>query len=127
LAPQLLSLVVQAGTARVRVQDRSGGASALFVATSADPRLRPARADLSTIRNRPDLSLLQALVVRDDRGNRLALTPVAPGNDGIADVTFAAPDGTTFNVWALSVSADDIPSRVVGPLTAPSGLPVEVG
>ena len=127
LAPQLLSLDVQAGTARLRVQDRSGGAAALFVATSADPRLRPARADLSTIRNRPDLSRLEALVVRDDRGNRLTLTPITPGSDGIAELTFAAPDGTTINAWALAVSADDIPSRLVGPLTAPSGLPVEVG
>lgn len=126
LAPQLLSLGVEAGTARVRVQDRSGGASALFVATSADPRLRPARADLSTIRNRPDLPPLQALVVRDDRGNRLSLTPVALGVDGTAELAFAAPDGTTFNVWALSISADGIPSRLVGPLTAPSGFPVEV-
>lgn len=127
LAPELLSLGVLAGTARVRVQDRSGGASALFVATSADPRLRPAHADLSTIRNRPDLPLRDALVVRDDRGNRLTLAPVVPGSDGIAELTFPAPDGTTFNLWALSVSADGIPSRLVGPLTAPSGLPVEVG
>jgi hypothetical protein len=126
LVPELLSLGVEAGTARVRVQDRSAGTSSLFVVTSADPRLRPARADLATIRNRPDLTPLEALVVRDDRGNRLTLTPVTPGPDGTAELTFAAPEGTRFNVWALAVSADGIPSRLIGPLTAPSGTPTVV-
>ena len=63
----------------MRLQDRSDGAAALFLVQSNDPRLRPARADLATIRNRPDLSPLDALVIRDDRGQRLTLTPVTAG------------------------------------------------
>jgi hypothetical protein len=125
-APEVVSLAVEAGQATVRLQDRSGGTSALFLVASHDPRLRPARAELATIRNRPDLSPLDALVVRDDRGQRLALTPVTPDADGLVELTFAAPTGATVNVWALSVSGDGIPSRLVGPLTAPSGFPAEV-
>jgi len=126
LAPEILSLKVEAGVARVRLQDRSSGAAALFLVQSNDPRLRPARAELATVRNRPDLSPLDALVVRDDRGQRLTLTPVTPDADGVVEQTFSAPTGHTVNVWALSVSADGIPSRLVGPLTAPSGFPVQV-
>ncbi|WP_293676428.1 hypothetical protein [uncultured Phenylobacterium sp.] len=127
LPPELRSLRVEAGLATVRLQDRTDGAAALFVIASNDPRLRPARADLATIRNRPDLSPLDALVVRDDRGRRLALTAVTPDVDGVVEATFPAPTGNTVNVWALAVSADGIPSRLVGPLTAPSGFPAEVG
>ena len=126
LAPELASLTVEAGVAQVRLRDRSDGAAALFLVQSNDPRLRPARADLATIRNRPDLSPLDALVIRDDRGQRLTLTPVTAGPDRIAELTFAAPTGHTVNVWALALSADGIPSRLVGPLTAPSGFPAEV-
>ncbi len=127
LAPELVSLEVDAGSARVRVRDRSGGTSALFLAHSNDPRLRPARAELATIRNRPDLSPLDALVVRDDRGRRLTLIPVMPGPDGTAELTLPAPAGRTVNVWALAFSGDGVPSRLVGPLTAPSGFPAEIG
>jgi len=126
LAPELVSLKVEAGVATVRLRDRSDGAAAMFLVQSNDPRLRPARAELATIRNRPDLSPLDAVVVRDDRGQRLTLIPVTPDADGVAEQTFAAPTGNTVNVWALSVSSDGIPSRLVGPLTAPSGFPVEV-
>ena len=84
------------------------------------------RRHASVIRNRPDLSPLDALVIRDDRGQRLTLTPVTAGLDRIAELTFAAPTGHTVNVWALALSADGIPSRLVGPLTAPSGFPAEV-
>ena len=101
-------------------------AAALVLVHANDPRLRPARAELATIRNRPDLPPLDALVIRDDRGQRLTLTPVTPDADGLVERTFAAPTGNTVNVWALSVSGDGIPSRLVGPLTAPSGFPAEV-
>jgi hypothetical protein len=126
LAPELVSLKVEAGVATVRLQDRSGGTAALFLVQSNDPRLRPVRAELATIRNRPDLSPLDALVIRDDRGQRLTPTPVTPGADGAAELTLAAPTGNTVNVWALAVSGDGIPSRLVGPLTAPSGFPADV-
>ncbi len=128
-SPELLSLSIDesTATATVRVQDRSEGEAAVFVVHSNDSRVTVAEAELATIRNRPDLPPAAVIVVRDDRGQRLTLTPATPGGNGQADVTFPAPDGSHVHVWALAVSADGIPSRLIGPLHAFNGIPVEAG
>ncbi|MEM9549682.1 MAG: hypothetical protein AAGA05_00820, partial [Pseudomonadota bacterium] len=126
--PELISLSIDrdAATATVRIHDRSDGNAQVFAIHSNDTRVAVARADLATIRNRPDLDPTVAIVVRDDRGTRLSLTPVAPGSDGFADLDFPAPEGSHVHIWALSVSSDGVPSRLIGPLHAFNGIPMEV-
>lgn len=126
-SPELLSLFVDesAATATVRVQDRSKGEAVVFVVHSNDSRVTAAQAELATIRNRPDLAPDALIVVRDDRGQRLTLTPVTPDSNGQADVTFPAPDGSHVHAWVVAVNTDGIPSRLIGPLHAFNGIPVE--
>ena len=126
--PELLSLRIEAGTATVRLRDRSNGADALFLVTSADPRLAVARAEVSTVRNRPDLDVDARLLIRDDKGRKLPMSAVAPGGaePDIVEQSFPVPDNHRFHVWALSVGADGVPSRLIGPIHAARGLPPEV-
>jgi hypothetical protein len=129
VAPELVALRIDeaAASATVRVQDRSEGAAAVFVAHSNDPRVTVAWAELATIRNRPDLPPEAVIVVRDDRGQRLPLTQIVPGPDGFAEVTFPAPEGSHVHVWAVAASADGVPSRLIGPLHGFNGIPAEAG
>ena len=124
LLPELTALDLADGTATVTVKVRAADGP-VFLANSNDPRAQVARAELSSIRNRPDLAAADRYLVRDDRGDVLTLTQVTPGADGIASASFAVPDRSHFHVWAFAVSGDDVPSRLVGPLHAFRGYPAE--
>jgi hypothetical protein len=116
--PTLLSLSVGAGTATVEV-DCSRAVGDVYVFMSADESLGTATASLATIRNRDDLAPVERLVVRDASGRRLTAVPASPGTDGIAQVVApVAPDGFVVHAWAISVTPDGVPSRLVGPLHA---------
>jgi hypothetical protein len=122
--PQLTDLDISGGTATVNVKASPTG-GAVFLATSNDTRVSVSRAELSSIRNRPDLPAIDRFIVRDDRGTVLSLTQVTPASDGTASASFTVPDGRHFHVWAFAVSDDDVPSRLVGPLHAFRGFPAE--
>jgi hypothetical protein len=116
--PTLLSLSVGAGTATVEV-DCSRAVGDVYVFMAADESLGTATASLATIRNRDDLAPVERLVVRDASGRRLTAVPASPGTDGIAEVIApVAPDGFVVHAWAISVTSDGVPSRLVGPLNA---------
>ncbi|MDP5218556.1 hypothetical protein Q5Y75_15110 [Ruegeria sp. 2205SS24-7] len=124
ILPQLTGLDLQAGIATVNLQVRGSGAR-VFLVTSNDSRVSVARAEMSTIRNRPDLDISDRFFVRDDRGTLLTSTEVTPIADGTVSQVFAVPDRAHFHVWAYAVSADGVPSRLVGPLHAFRGYPAE--
>lgn len=100
--------------------------SDLLVFYSIDPRLKPARAELATVRNRPDLAPTDLVVVRDDRGQRLAVRRLTPGADDLATESFTVPTGHRLHVWAVAVSDEGVPSRLVGPLHTANGFPTEI-
>lgn len=125
VSPELVDLILTDATAEVTVEARGDAGEAVFLVTSAVPSLKVAEAELATIRNRPDLADADRIVVRDDRGTVLPLTLAAPGLDGRFTKSFPAPDDHRFHVWALSVTSDGVPSRLIGPLHVVRGRPVE--
>jgi hypothetical protein len=119
VAPQLESLDVAGGVATVRVRARGSAGETLYVFHSADDSLNSADAALATIQNRPDLTPDLRLVVRDKAGRRLAPTLVLPDATRVGEVSIPLPaDGIVLHVWALSVTVEGVPSRLVGPLHA---------
>ena len=122
--PELANLVLTDGTATVDLRVRTPGAR-IFLVTSNDTRVAVAKAEMSTIRNRPDLDIGDRFIVRDDRGTLLTTIEVTPDDAGEVASTFTVPDRSHFHVWAYAVSPDDVPSRLVGPLHAFRGYPVE--
>ena len=118
VSPTLMALTVDNGTATVRL-DCSHAEGDAYVFVSADDSLGTTTASLATIRNRDDLAPVERLVVRDARGRRLPALPVSPGTDGIAEVsTSIAPGAFVAHAWAIAVTSDGVPSRLVGPLNA---------
>ena len=116
IPPELVSLEVVDDVATVHVQARGGAGESVYVFHSADDSLTTARATLATVRNRPDLAPDARLVVRDEMGRRLLPTPVLPDATGLAIVTLPVPsDGIVLHVWAVSITAEGVPSRLVGP------------
>ena len=116
--PTLLDLTVTGGTATVRV-DCARSVGEVYVFVSADESLSDVTASLATIRNRDDLAPVERLVVRDAAGRRLTALPASPAADGIAEVTAPLPsDGFVVHTWAIAVTPDGVPSRLVGPLHA---------
>ncbi len=116
--PTILSLTVASGTATVRV-DCARSVGEVYVFVAADESLGDATASLATIRNRDDLAPVERLVVRDAGGRRLTALPASPAADGIAEVaTPLPPDGFVAHAWAIAVTPDGVPSRLVGPLHA---------
>jgi hypothetical protein len=74
---------------------------------------------MATIQNRPDLAADSRLVVRDAAGRRLTPTMVLPDATGVGEASVPlAADGIVLHVWAVSLTADGVPSRLVGPLHA---------
>jgi len=118
VAPALQALSVDSGTATVLVDcRRSLGDVYVFLAT--DESLGTATASLATIRNRDDLAPIDRLVVRDADGRRLPPVTATPAADGMAVVTAALPfGGFVAHAWAIAVTPDGVPSRLVGPLHA---------
>jgi hypothetical protein len=125
-SPELVDLDLSGDQATVTVRHRSGAESELLVFHSVDDRLMPARASLATVRNRPDLDAIDVVVVRDDRGRRLAGQRISPGADQLASASFTVPDNHRFHAWAVAVSDEGLPSRLIGPLHVTRGLPPEV-
>jgi hypothetical protein len=119
VAPQLEALEIAGGMATVRVRARGEAGESVYIFYGADDSLTSATATLATIRNRDDLVPDARLVVRDEAGGRLPATPVIPDATGVGVATVAVPtDGIVFHVWAASLTADGVPSRLVGPLNA---------
>ena len=92
---------------------------------SNDDSVRGASAELSTVRNRPDLEIKNRVIVRDDKGIPLELHIVTPNVAGVAEHDFVVSDNSHFHVWALSISDDGVPSKLVGPLRSMHGYPPE--
>jgi hypothetical protein len=121
--PRLTGFDVSAGTATVTL-DCEHVVGDPYVFVSADSSLATAKASLATIRNRDDLAPMARLVVRDETGRVLPAVAVTPGGDGLGTATVPVPpDGMVAHVWALSVSPDGVPSRLVGPLHADATRP----
>lgn len=119
VAPQLESVDVAGGVATVRVRARGSAGETIYVFHSADDSLSTADATLATIQNRPDLAADVRLVVRDKAGRRLTPTLVLPDATGVGEVSMPLPaDGVVLHVWAVALTADGVPSRLVGPLHA---------
>jgi hypothetical protein len=125
--PELVSLTLQGDQARLRIRSRGTEPARILVFTSLDPRQRLARASLATVRNRPDLDPTVSVVVRDDRGVRLAATPVLLAANADTDVDFPVPDGRRLLAWSVSLSDDGVPSPLVGPLHTTRGYLPEAG
>lgn len=118
VAPALQSLSVDSGEATVQVDCRRSVGD-VYVFLAADESLGTATASLATIRNRDDLAPIDRLVVRDAGGHRLPPVTATPAPDGIAVVTAALPPGGfVAHAWAIAVTPDGVPSRLVGPLHA---------
>jgi hypothetical protein len=119
VAPQLESVDVAGGVATVRVRAPGSTAEPIYVFHSADDSLTTAVATLAMIQNRADLAPEVRLVVRDSAGRRLTPTLVVPDATGLAQATVPLPDdGIVLHVWAVALTADGIPSRLIGPLHA---------
>ncbi|HSM06188.1 MAG TPA: hypothetical protein VK858_16330, partial [Longimicrobiales bacterium] len=120
VAPTLEGIEVADGGATVRVRARGTlQGQSVFVFHATDDRITGSAASLATIRNRDDLPPLDRLVVRDQGGRRLVPTPVPVDAAGEGEVTLSLPvDGIALHVWALALSVDGVPSRLVGPLHA---------
>jgi hypothetical protein len=119
IAPELESLAVGGASATVRVRAQGGNGESVYVFHTSDNSLGTATATLATVRNRPDLPPEAQLVVRDEAGRRLIPTPAVPDGSGLATVDVPIPtDGIVLHVWAVSLTADGVPSRLVGPLHA---------
>lgn len=119
IAPQLESVDVAGGMATVRVRARGSAGETIYVFHSADDSLNSADATLATIQNRPDLAADARIVVRDAGGRRLTPTLVNPDATGVGEVSLPlAADGIVLHVWAVSLTVEGVPSRLVGPLHA---------
>jgi hypothetical protein len=119
VAPQLESVDLSGGIATVRVRARGSAGETIFVFVSADESLNSADATLAMIQNRPDLAADMQIVVRDSAGRRVSPTPVTTDATGAGEVLVPVPpDGLVLHVWALAVTQDGVPSRLVGPLHA---------
>lgn len=118
VAPAILGISVAAGTATVRL-DCTAVDGEPFVFLTADDSLGTATASLATIRNRDDLAPGDRLVVRDAAGRAVPAVAAVrgAGNEATASLT-VPPDGLVLHAWALSVTSDGVPSRLVGPLHA---------
>lgn len=125
--PEMVRLTLQGDHARLTVRSRGTEAARILVFTSLDPRQRLAKASLSTVRNRPDLDPTVSVVVRDDRGLRLAATLVSIAPNAETDIDFPLPDGHRLLAWSVSLSADGVPSPLVGPLHTARGYLPEQG
>ena len=126
-APEMVSLTLQGAHARLTVRSRGTEAARILVFTSLDPRQRLASASLATVRNRPDLDPTVSVVVRDDRGVRLAATSVSIAANADTELDFALPDGHRLLAWTVSISEDGVPSPLVGPLHTARGYLTEAG
>lgn len=118
VAPVLKRVSVAAGSATVTLDCKNVvGAPYVFLATDAS--LGTATATLATIRNRDDLAPIDRLVVRDAAGRVLPAIAAAPGTgDEVTATGPVPPGGPVLHAWALAVSPDGVPSRLVGPLHA---------
>lgn len=125
-SPELVSLTLQDDQARLRIRARGTGPARILVFTSLDPRQRLARASLATVRNRPDLDPTASVVVRDDRGVRLAATSVVLAANADTELAFTVPDGHRLLAWSVALSDDGVPSPLVGPLHATRGYLPEI-
>lgn len=125
--PEMVSLTLQGDHARLTVRSRGTEPARLLVFTSLDPRQRLAQASLATIRNRPDLDPTVSVVVRDDRGLRLAATSVSIAPNTDIDLDIPLPDGHRLLAWSVSLSSDGVPSQLVGPLHTARGYLPGVG
>ncbi len=118
-APEIERVDVADAVATVRVRARGDTGETIFVFHSADAQFSNVTATLATIRNRPDLAADACLVVRDGAGRRLMPTLATPDASGIAQVAVPlTDDGQVLHVWALSLTSDGVPSRLVGPVHA---------
>lgn len=116
VVPALQSLTVANGIVSATV-DCSRSVGEVYVFVTADDSLATSTVSLATIRNRDDLAPVDRLVVRDDRGNRLTALPAARQPDGMAVVTTPVPaSGYVVHAWAIAVTPDGVPSRLIGPL-----------
>ncbi len=125
--PELVSLTLQGDQARLTIRSRGTEAARMLIFTSIDPRQRLAKASLATVRNRPDLDATVSVVVRDDRGVRLTTTSVEIAANTDTALEFTLPDGHRLLAWGLSLSADGVPSPLIGPLHTSRGYLSEVG
>jgi len=118
VAPRLVGLEVGGGNAVVTL-DLENVVGGTYVFLSADASLGTAAASLATIRNRDDLAPIDRLVVRDADGRAMAAIETTPGAGSAATASAPVPaGGPVLHVWALSVTPDGVPSRLVGPLHA---------
>lgn len=116
--PRLVSVEVGAAGATVAL-DVAGVVGEPYVFLATDSSLTTATASLATIRNRDDLALIDRLIVRDAEGRALPAVAPTPGAGATAVATAPIPPGgPVLHAWALSVSPDGVPSRLVGPLHA---------
>ena len=118
VAPALETVEVAGGNAVVRL-DVEHVVGDAYVFLAADASLGTATASLATIRNRDDLAPIERLVVRDAGGRALPAIATTPGPGSTATASAPLPTGgPVLHVWALSVTPDGVPSRLVGPLHA---------
>jgi hypothetical protein len=119
VAPRLESLEIAGGVATVLVRARGEAGESVYVFHAADDALMSATATLATIRNREDIAPDARLVVRDEAGRHLTATSVTLGAEGAGVAIIPVPsDGIVLHVWAVSITSDGVPSRLVGPLNA---------
>ncbi|MGV3708053.1 MAG: hypothetical protein ACO1Q7_04370 [Gemmatimonas sp.] len=119
IAPEVESVSVSGSVATIRVRARGGDGETVYVFTKAGSSFVGAKASLATIRNRTDLPSEARLVVRDDAGLRLMPTLVSPDSSGVAVASIPVAAGAiSIHVWAVSMTADGVPSRLVGPVNA---------
>jgi hypothetical protein len=118
VAPRLVGVEVASGNAVVTV-DLAHVVGMAYVFLGTDTSLGTATASLATIRNRDDLAPLDRFVVRDADGRVLPALATTPGAGSFATASAPVPPGgPVLHVWALSVTPDGVPSRLVGPLHA---------
>jgi hypothetical protein len=118
VAPALMGVEVASGNAIVTV-DLAHVVGMAYVFLGTDASLGMATASLATIRNRDDLAPIDRFVVRDADGRVLPALATMPGAGSLATASAPVPaGGPVLHVWALSVTPDGVPSRLVGPLHA---------
>jgi hypothetical protein len=118
VAPALVGIEVAAANATVTL-DCSQVVGVPYVFLATDASLGSATASLATIRNRPDLDPIDRLVVRDTEGRAIPAIEATPDAGGVATVLAPVPaGGPVLHAWAIAVSPDGVPSRLVGPLHA---------
>lgn len=118
VAPALVGLEASAGGATVTL-DCTNVVGVPYVFLATDASLGTAMASLATIRNRSDLDPIDRIVARDGAGRVIPAIQATPGPGGVATVLAPVPaGGPVLHAWALAVSPDGVPSRLVGPLHA---------